>query len=157
MRAGVPVALADVVATDRATIIFADEISVSGEVRTQGHPITIVCRELTFAPGALIDTSGRPGIPTHPLGLPPATQASPGATGEEGEDGGRGSDAGAVSISAFNIAGTTAIRARGGAGGRGNDGGNGRQGAQGSTGNNATTEASGFPAELTWGAGRLRR
>lgn len=134
VRSAVPVDLANVAQTDRDTVVFADRITVDGEVRTEGFSLTLVCREISFGLGSQINSSGKPAARNFPAGLPKEGSHDAGAPGGDGDNGGDGADGGAVFIAAMQIVGQVNIKSNGGPGGRGQDGGNGRQGPQGTPG-----------------------
>lgn len=134
VRSAIPIELGDVVATDRATLIMGDVITVSGKVNTGGNNLRIFCRKLFFATDASISTNGSKGVPDFLPEQRRENDRQPGADGIDGADGGQGSPAGDVSIAAYLIEGCAAIEAKGGDGGRGQDGGNASNGADGRPG-----------------------
>ncbi len=139
---------------DKNTVVFAEEVVVVSEVRTEGFDLKIHCRVLRFNEGASIHTSGRSGVPSF---LPDQRQVSPyvdGADGIDGRDGGAGQNAGNVEIIAATIVGQPMIYAIGGAGGRGQDGGHGRDGYVGKSAVDVRVgEPYGTPASACGGDG----
>lgn len=133
------VSLRDVVQKDRATLVQAEEVVVEGEVRTEGQPLTILCRTLRFLTGASINADGKPAVRSFVPDLRKEGPHDAGAPGVDGDDGSDGLQGGIVDIQAQEVIGTAIISSRGGNGGRGQDGGNGRVGAEGPRGQDAKT------------------
>jgi len=131
---GVPVRLDQVVAKDRTTTVIAESIIVSGIVRTDGKDLNLICRELVFENGSIIDASGLQGLPDYPEDQRPEGPHELGANGADGGNGGDGKHGGTVTITADIITGIVNINANGGQGGRGQDGGNGQKGGPGPNG-----------------------
>lgn len=127
----------DHVRSDRATVICADRIVVSGAVRTHGRPITLVARELHFEAGAALDTSGRASTVDYSNVGPPATPPGYGRGGLPGASGGAGENAGGMLIVALKITGPARFLARGGNGGTPQNGGSGREGQPGPNGSDS--------------------
>jgi hypothetical protein len=132
VRAAVPLELSEHVAEDRDTVLIADTITVSSEVRTGGHSLTIVCRALNFVgPGSIV-LDGRKATKSFPAGRTERTQGHEGELdGPNGEDGGAGEPSGNLNIVCSKVSGQIKFSARGGPGGRPQDGGNGLQGPSG--------------------------
>lgn len=148
VSAGIAINLADVVAPDRANVISADEVIVAGEVKTNGHSLTILARRVIFSESGRIVADGLVGMPNISAGQAYESAHTPGAMGVDGEDGGAGRSSGNVTITAEEVLGQVDISAVGGTGGRPRDGGNGFIGAKGASGANRTTYSVGAaPAE----------
>jgi hypothetical protein len=130
----------DHVQLDRATVICADRIVVSGVVRTHGCGLTLVARELHFEAGAALDTSGRPSTVDFSTVGPPATPSGYGRSGLSGMSGGHGESAGGILVIAQRITGPARFLARGGNGGTPQNGGSGRDGQPGANGSDSGVE-----------------
>ncbi len=148
----IPIDLASVVASDRPTRVFADEVLV-GQVSTGGHDLLLMARLVTFQNAGVINTSGLDGTPSFPAEQRPEASATPGASGPDGADGGPGQNAGYLHLVAGRVSGAVNVLARGGAGGRGADGGHGRDGAPGVHAVNKTESRAPWPGEANGGAG----
>lgn len=147
------VSLRDVVQSDRATVVQAEEVVVDGEVRTEGQSLAILCRRLRFLDGAAINADGKNAVRNFTQGLRKEGAHDAGAAGEDGDDGSDGFPGGVVDIQAQEVVGVASISARGGAAGRGQDGGHGRNGAQGTPGQNSTGNVDNPPAKCYGGPG----
>lgn len=126
--------LGTVVLQTEDTTVYADQVTVNGEVRTEGHSLTIVCRRLEFAEGSRIVSSGKAAAKSYPPDLRPQSTHVFGQPGLSGDSGSAGFNAGDVTILAHEIVGEAWIQAIGGVGGRGQDGGHGADGAPGQDG-----------------------
>jgi hypothetical protein len=151
--AAVPIFLSEVIADAKPTVVYADEILLSGDAKTAGHAVSICCRHLDCAAGSLIDTSGKAGE-GFPAGSRRIAETTPGANGPDGDDGTDGNGGGAITIQAETIKGRLSLYANGGNGGRSQDGGNGRPGAPGRHGENSTIRGDArVPADSFGGKG----
>lgn len=129
-----PIRLVEVVASDRDTIILADEVILDEEVQTGGHSLSIVCRRLTIAEGK-VSTRGKDASRSFQPGRAErGTGQEQALDGPVGADGGPGDAAGAFALLCDQVIGELVIDARGGNGGRPQDGGDGLDGAQGGEG-----------------------
>lgn len=149
-----PVVLSDVVARNKRTTVFADEIVINTEVLIDGHDLNLICRTLRFEAGGVIRTNGLPGLPSFQPNQRLEAAYNPGQGGLDGEDGGNGAPAGSLTIRAHEILGPIQASAVGGAGGRPRDGGHGQKGSPGPAGKDARARKSDeYPSGTAGGNG----
>jgi hypothetical protein len=123
----VPISSA-LVATDRATQIWADEAILSGEIATGGHDVLIVARLISFQPNAIINTQGPLSSPSYPQDDRAKDGSAAGDAGGKGGDGAHGARAGNVLLISPKISGLVRINVDGQTGGHAQSGGNGAPG-----------------------------
>jgi len=112
--------------------IYAQDLTISGNINLPGRKVLIYAQRITVAPGARIDVTGPAAKGFLPGSRTDGIDA--GSAGTAGTPGGVGSGGGEVTIFAESVSGTLTIAADGSAGGRGRDGGNGAQGRLGPQG-----------------------
>lgn len=121
----------DLLRASRPTVIWCDTLRLSGAYPSPGASLLVVAREIYAVPEATIDTSGRAGVPDHPVNARAADGPHPGDNGSDGAPGGKGGDAGVIIIIASAVHGRVSLLANGGPGGRGQSGGWGAVGRVG--------------------------
>ncbi len=117
-------------------VIFADTLTIRGELKLSGKGVFIHARKLRCQYAghipAIIDVSGRnfTKVEGYMPGVKPKTiKDKSGEAGEDGDDGEPGRSAGSVCVICEEVEGIIQIKANGGQGGRGQDGGDGTIGA----------------------------
>lgn len=113
-----------------ALTILADTVVINSALSLPGRSITVLARNITFASGGKIITSGSATTETY-TGQVAATGRAPGQPGDLGRNGGKGMDGGQVRLFADSFIGTVDISAEGANGGDAESGGNGAGGEAG--------------------------
>lgn len=153
VRTGLIIPLSDIdVAKDRATLVWGDVVRIEGTVRTGGHPLNIIARQIEFLANARIDSQGPAASPSYPRGSSASVGPSAGDNGRGGDNGGPGAHAGDVLLVADSILGEIDIAASGGDGGDAQSGG---EGAKGSAGQPQRVECRDGPRGGSGGRGGL--
>lgn len=112
--------------------IWANTVRIAEPLRTDGHALRIIAREILFTDAAVIDTRAvGAASPSYPKENRAVTGGNAGDAGLNGADGGRGLDAGDILLIASVVRGPVQILAPGGQGGAAQSGGDGAKGTIG--------------------------
>lgn len=129
IRAGINVDLGASDVFGAPVVVWADRVRLLGTVTTGGYSLTIVAREIEFAPNSSIDARSTAPVPSFPRPNKAGAGGAPGSAGMNGSNGGDGRRAGDVQLVAQRVIGKISIDSRGQGGGDAQSGADGQRGA----------------------------
>jgi hypothetical protein len=122
----------DVIDPQHELIVFADQITIEGEIRLPGRKIFLHARQISSQGGALVNVTGNVG----PSATKTVISTNPGQNGNNGDNGKSGVGGGQIVILAGQISSNITFLAQGGTGSDAAPGGDGVKGSTGDAGQN---------------------